>query len=134
MSDKKTFPGAVSAEQRAELARQKAAAEKAAAEKARIAAEQAEQAAKVEAERKAEQKRRQNLINKFDPKPDTKIALTIACFVVMFNYMVGGIDRYFADYVNERDFGTDIDVQVGPDLGPAIREAYNPCFHGEVNP
>ena len=47
--------------------------------------------------------------------------------------MVGGIDRYFADYVNERDFGTDIDVQVGPDLGPAIREAYNPCFHGEVN-
>lgn len=126
MTDKRTFPGALNAEQREALERQQAA------EQARSEEEQRKvQAARLAAAKRAqEQERRTDLVNKFYPKIKGDIA-ALSFFILLFvNYGIGGIDRAFADFYTDTSFGTEVSIQTGPDLVDAIHEAYDPYFHG----
>lgn len=124
MTDKKTFPGAMNAEQRAAFARQQAEQQRAAENAKKLAAEKAE-AIRIAKKMKLEAAQRRNdLINKFaktNLKGNMK-AFVLACAV--FNIAAGTVDHILAD---QAPYDNDMTMTVKH--RHAIREAYDPYFH-----
>lgn len=120
MTEKRTFPGALSPEQREMLARQQAEQQRKAERKAQESADKT----------KTEKQRRDELVKMFLPKFSSKAAGITVGVLFVVNYAIGGLDRAFSDFYTDTNFSTEVTVQTGPELGPAIREAYDPYYHG----
>ena len=125
MTEKRTFPGAINAAQQELLAKQQEA-EKLAAEKAnarRIAERQKSE------KQKAEVQKRKKLIETFAPSMSASSVVKALGTIIAVNYVVGGLDRVGNDYTVDSQGYEDF---IGPNLGDAIHEAYDPYFHGAV--
>jgi len=131
MTNKKTFPGAMNAEQRAAFARQQAEEQKAAENAKKLAAEEAA-AIRIAKKMKLEAAQRRNdLINKFaktNLKGKVKSFL-LAC--VGFNIPIGYADRLFTsvEIVEPYDCYDEGDIERRMQLKDVIQEAYDPYFH-----
>ncbi|MBR5904198.1 MAG: hypothetical protein IKZ49_01535 [Alphaproteobacteria bacterium] len=130
MTEKRTFPGALSPEQREALIRQQAEKQRKAEEAQRIAAQKAEAQRLAENKKMQEERKRSELIERFSPKISAKASGITFGILFIVNYAIGGIDRAFSDFYTDTSYGTEMSIQTGPDLGDAIHEAYDPHFHG----
>lgn len=127
MTNKKTFPGAMNAEQRAALAQQQAEQEREALRAKRLAAEKAEAARIIAEQKKQEAQKREAIIEKFSPNMKSKFA-TFCTFCLPLNMFIGCADHVLVD---QDPYDTDLGVVVKTD--EAVREAYDPCFHAADN-
>lgn len=125
MAKKRKFPGSLSAEQLEFIAMQKAAEQK-----------------EIEEAKKKEQKATKNLdartikykklIDKFAPRLSKSDIAWYMGLVFFINYLIGGLDRGISDFYIEPSDSISTTRMVGPNLKDAVREAYNPFFHGSI--
>ena len=125
MVKKRKFPGSLSDEQLEFIAMQKAAEEK-----------------EIEEAKKKEQKANKNLdvrtirynklVEKFAPKLNKSDVAWFMGIVFFVNYLIGGLDRGLADFYIEPSDTISTTRRVGPNINHAIREAYDPFFHGAI--
>lgn len=119
MTDKKTFPGAMNAEQQRELEKSR-----------KLAAERAEAKRIIAEQKKKEEQKRADLIKRFAPSISGAKLLKVFGLTVVGNYCIGATDRKVMDYYLDTSYGTEVSVLTGPKLSEAVREAYDPYFHG----
>ncbi|MBR3148148.1 MAG: hypothetical protein IKF41_02265 [Alphaproteobacteria bacterium] len=128
MTDKKIFPGAMNAEQRAAFARQQAEQQRAAENAKKLAAEKAEAIRIAKKMRKEAEQRRKDLINKFASSSirASNVFKMLGALVVI-NFVIGAADEELWDWTTDREGH---ELYVGPGYRNSIREAYDPYFHG----
>lgn len=128
MTDKRTFPGAMNAEQRAAFARQQEEQQKAAENAKKLAAEKAE-AIRIAKEMKLEAaQRRKNFINEFAPTSiRASDVFKMLGALVAINFVIGAVDEEVCDWTVDREGH---ELYDGPGYCNSIREAYDPYFHG----
>lgn len=133
MTNKKTFPGAMNAEQRAALAKQQAEQEREALRAKRLATEKAEAARLIVEQKKQEAQKREAIISKFAPSTMDKGRI-VTLFVMLFcvNQVAGIIDRYIFDNSYEESDPANNYYAKYWDITrqDAFHEAYDPFFHG----
>ena len=123
MTEKRTFPGAMNAEQRAALAEQQAKQE----HLKKLAEQKAEEVRAQAAQKKKEAQRRNAIISKFAPDMKSKF-IKFCTFCVPLNMFLGCADHVLVD---QDPYDKDLGVVVK--TGEAVREAYDPYFHAADN-